>query len=255
MRRARLIAGVLLAAGGTVAFADAAVTVAWQEPVGAIRASAEQHTLDAQLATLRTRFLSTARAARGQEAAASSARSLRLARARSARRLDEGTAEGSALGRLRIARLGLSLVFVQGTAGASLAKAPGHYAGTVLPGQRGTVGLAGHRTTHGAPFRHIDRLRTGDRIRLAMPYGEYEYVVQRSQIVSPDRAEVLRTAHSDQLVLTACHPVWSARQRIVVTARLVRWPGALRTAPALSPAPSLALPEAPALSAAPQRSA
>ena len=148
-----------------------------------------------------------------------------LRRASEAAHLDADVGPGNALGRLRIPKIGLSTVWVQGTSGAALLKGPGHYAGTVLPGRRGTVGLAGHRTTHGAPFRHIDRLRHGDRIDVSMPYGTYSYVVQGTQIVSPDQVGVLRATRSDQLVLTACHPLWSAAQRIVVTAKLVRRPG------------------------------
>ncbi len=228
MRRARQLAGAVLAAGGLVAVADAAITVAWQEPVGALQASAAQDDLSERFAVLDAQY-SRIRLA--------SARTTMLGRARTAGRLAAATEEGEPLGRLRIRRIGLSLVWVQGTASADLAKAPGHYAGTALPGRRGTVGIAGHRSTHGAPFRHVDRMRAGDRIQVTMPYGQYEYAVERVRIVSPDQAEVLRTAPQDRLVLTACHPVWSAKQRIVVIARLVRWPGALRTAPPLTDAP------------------
>jgi hypothetical protein len=95
-----------------------------------------------------------------------------------------------------------------------------------------------------------------------MPYGTYAYAVERTLIVSPDQAEVLRATRSDRLVLTACHPVWSARERIVVIARLVRWPGMLRAAPLLSPTPATrtlaaaraALRHAPELRRAPEQS-
>ena len=229
-------------AGGVAAMADAAATTVWQEPVGALRASAAQRDLGDRYAALQAEYTRTRR---------DSTRTTMLSRARSARRLGARTPEGSPLGRLRIPKLGLSEVWVQGTASSSLAKAPGHYPGTALPGRRGTVGIAGHRSTHGAPFRHVDRLDPGDRIDVSMPYGAYGYVVERTRIVSPEQAEVLRTAHSDRLVLTACHPVWSARQRIVIVARLVRWPNALGTAPLLEAAPvTRAKPTAPSMSMA-----
>lgn len=228
MSRTRQLVGALLVTGGVVAIGDAALTVAWQEPVGALRTSAAQRDLGQRYAAIEEGYART-RAREGADRAAAarvvSARTVLRRHARSARRLDRGTGSSEPLGRLRIERIGLSVVWVQGTDPAALKMAPGHYAGTALPGQRGTVGIAGHRTTHGAPFRKLDRLDPGDRIRVSMPYGAYEYAVERTRIVSPEQAEVLRATRSDRLVLTACHPLWSAKQRIVVSARLVRGPG------------------------------
>jgi sortase A len=252
VRPGRKLAGAVLATAGLAAVADAGLTVVWQEPVGALRASAAQDDLGERYEELTTRFA---------RARVLSARSTMLERARAARRLDETTEPGEPLGRLSIPRLDLERVWVDGTDADALEKAPGHYDGTVLPGRRGTVGIAGHRSTHGAPFRHVDKLDPGDRIELTMPYGRFEYAVERTRIVSPEQAEVLRAARSDRLVLTACHPVWSAKQRIVVIARLVRWPGMLRAAPLMTHAPAgrslrqarARLADAPALTGTPRR--
>ena len=98
-------------------------------------------------------------------------------------------------------------------------KGPGHYPSTPLPGQRGTVAIAGHRTTYGAPFRHVDSLRRGDRIVIDMPYGRYVYKVQRLKIVEPTDLSVLKKVGYNRLVLSACNPLYSAAQRIIVFAR------------------------------------
>jgi len=226
LRRTRRALGVLLAVGGLLAVGDAVLTTVWQEPLGALRASAAQDELGQRYSALLTDYSGSQSPAREpvRGVPVGSLRAKRLRRAHSAGRLNATTRSGDPLGRLRIPRMGLSAVWVQSTNAAALSKAPGHYSGTVLPGRRGTVGIAGHRTTHGAPFRQLNRLRAGDRIDLSMPYGAYRYAVERTRIVSPEQAEVLRAAGSDRLVLTACHPLWSAKQRIVVTARLVRWP-------------------------------
>jgi sortase A len=123
---------------------------------------------------------------------------------------------------------------VQSTGAGSLRSGPGHYLGTALPGQPGTVGIAGHRTTYGAPFRHIDALRRGDAIDVTMPYGNFVYRVEGTRIVGPQDVSSLRAVGRQRLVLTACHPLYSAAQRIVVLARLE---SATPRGPASAPAP------------------
>ena len=113
-------------------------------------------------------------------------------------------------------------MFVEGTGAGDLRKGPGHYPATPLPGQRGTVAIAGHRTTYGAPFHDIDDLDAGDRIEVEMPYGLFHYRVERTRIVEPTATWVTRRVDHDQLVLSACHPLYSAAKRIIVFARLVR---------------------------------
>ena len=83
------------------------------------------------------------------------------------------------------------------------------------------MAIAGHRTTYGAPFRKLDELETGDRIEVAMPYGRFVYAVERKRIVPPTATWVTQRVRHDRLVLSACHPLYSAAKRIVVFARLV----------------------------------
>ena len=108
------------------------------------------------------------------------------------------------------------------TGTSDLRKGPGHYPATPLPGQHGTVGIAGHRTTYGAPFHDIDKLKPGDRIELSMPYGRFTYRVERTRIVPPTATWVTDSVGYDRLILSACHPLYSAAQRIVVFAKLER---------------------------------
>jgi sortase A len=82
------------------------------------------------------------------------------------------------------------------------------------------VAIAGHRTTYLAPFRHIDALKPGDRIVLSMPYGKFTYTVQYHRIVLPTALWVTNDVGYDRLVLSACNPLYSAAQRIIVFAKL-----------------------------------
>jgi sortase A len=109
---------------------------------------------------------------------------------------------------------------VQGTDTGSLQKGPGHYPDTPFPGEGGTIGIAGHRTTYLAPFRHIDSMHRGDRITLEMPYGTFTYRMQRSEIVDPSDVQIVHKVGYERLVLTACHPLYSASQRYAIFARL-----------------------------------
>jgi sortase A len=143
--------------------------------------------------------------------------------AKAATRLQADVQQGQALGRIRVPRLGIDPVFVHGTRWAQdLSKGPGHYERTSMPGLDKTVAIAGHRTTFGAPFRHIDSLEPGDRIVLQMPYGTFRYAVFGHRIVANDDWSIIRERGFDTLVLSACHPLYSAKQRYVVFARLVR---------------------------------
>ena len=82
-------------------------------------------------------------------------------------------ADGSVVARLQIPSIGVDQYVVSGTTDDDLSKGPGHYAGTALPGQAGNVAIAGHRTTHGAPFNGLGRLVHGDRIILTTTWGEH----------------------------------------------------------------------------------
>jgi sortase A len=203
----------LLVATGALAVADAALTVIWQEPLSALWASHQQHALRADLVKLDERIASApTRVAAPVDPAA------RMAQV--AHTLERQTGAGRPLGELRIPRIGAHEVVVQGTSASSLREGPGHYFGTPLPGEAGTVGIAGHRTTYGAPFRHLDALRRGDAITLRMPYGTFSYRVERTRIVRPQDVSALRAGSTPRLALTACHPLYSAAKRIVVIARL-----------------------------------
>jgi sortase A len=91
-----------------------------------------------------------------------------------------------------------------------------------LPGIPGTAAIAGHRTMYAAPLRHIERLRSGDVVEVQMPYARFTYRVVAHEVVSPDDVAVVRRLRYDRLVLSACHPLFSAAKRWVVSARLAR---------------------------------
>jgi len=123
--------------------------------------------------------------------------------------------------RLRVRRLGIDVVVVEGVTREALRAGAGHYPSTPLPGERGNVAIAGHRVTFGHPFRHMDRIERGDRIELQTPVGEFAYVVTRGPfVVRPDDLSVLRQDARSMLTLTTCNPVHSDRERLVVQAVL-----------------------------------
>ncbi len=200
---------------GALILLDVAVTVAWREPVTWLLGRSEQSQLSDQLDELDRSFGASVA---GQLPERGSPE-IRIALA--ARAFAERARTGDPLGRLEMPAIGQRSIVLQGTGQAELRKGPGHYTPTSLPGQRGTVGIAGHRTTWEQPFRRINELQAGDRLVMAMAYGRFTYSVEKTRIVKPSEVSVLAAAGGrERLVLTACHPLYSAAQRIVVFARL-----------------------------------
>ncbi|MHB0980091.1 MAG: sortase [Thermoleophilia bacterium] len=125
------------------------------------------------------------------------------------------------LGRLTIPSIGVDVIIVEGTGRGDLREGPGHWPETPLPGGGGNFVVSGHRTTYGGPFFNLDKLVVGDVIELALPYVAARYEVTRSVIVFPNEVDVVAQRGVEELSLTTCHPIYSARQRLVIQARLV----------------------------------
>jgi sortase A len=126
---------------------------------------------------------------------------------------------GEAVAIIRIPKIDVDVVVVEGTGTEDLKKGPGHYANTAYPWEdTGRVGIAGHRTTYGSPFWSLDELVPGDRIVLATEYGIFEYRVTETRIIHPSDGSVLEQTDEPSLVLTTCHPRFSAAQRLIVFA-------------------------------------
>jgi sortase A len=125
------------------------------------------------------------------------------------------------IGRMEVARLGVSVMVIEGTSNKTLRRAVGHIAGTPLPGQTGNVGIAGHRDGFFRPLRNI---KPDDIITLTTLRGEYRYRVVSIKIVSPDNVAVLDSDASEVLTLVTCYPfyyVGSAPDRFIVRAARV----------------------------------
>jgi sortase A len=245
LRLPRLAAGwrrrlaILLGVVGVLLLTEVLVTLVWKEPFTAYLTSQTQDDLSTQLGHRRLALQSSEQ--RTLAAIGNPDERTRERMALLAQHLDAAVPDGEALGRIEIPKLGVNYVFVQGTNTGDLKKGPGHYRGdTLLPGEGRTVGLAGHRTTYAAPFREIDELKAGDHVTLQMPYGRFTYEVTGHRIVPADYrlAFVDRggaggggvpptanggsgAAGGELLVLSACHPLYNASQRILVDAKLV----------------------------------
>jgi sortase A len=217
MRRLiRDISSVLIISG-LLLMVDAGVTLAWQEPVTAVIGTIQRGEIDKRFLSLETTPLSPV-----DMHALVSVKTQKDRISYLARREGRQVSTGDAVGRIVIPKIGASYDVVQGTDASSLEKGPGHYPSTSLPGLGQTVAIAGHRTTYLAPFRHIDELKPGDRIVLTMPYGRFTYLVQYHRIVLPTARWVTNNVGYDRLVLSACNPLYSAAQRIIVFAKLAQ---------------------------------
>jgi sortase A len=152
---------------------------------------------------------------------------------------------GDPIGRIVIPDIDVDFVFVQGVDLRDLRDGPGHFPQTPLPGQPGNAALAGHRTTYAAPFHRLDEVAPGSDITVETVQGTFTYRVDAQEtpegetvghfIVKPSAVEILEQDGANRLTLMACHPKYSAAQRIVVTATLVSNPAPPTTVPAAVP--------------------
>lgn len=182
--------------------------------------------------------------------------------------LDQLPKQGEATGRIIIPAIGVTKTFVEGVTRDVLRDGPGHYPTTPLPGQPGNAAIAGHRTTHGAPFFDIDKLVPGDEIQVETLQGNFTYIVEGHDngpnsklghfLVDPSDVHVIADQGDNRLTLTACHPKYSAEQRIIVTAVLASEPAPANPTPAagtsLSPDDGLGADETNIDVAAPEQS-
>ncbi len=215
MRRLIRDASSVLIISGVLLLIDAGATLVWQEPVTAVIGLIKRSEIDKRYLSFNSAPLPQLDQ-RALGALASDQQKIRFLARVDQRRV----ATGAAIGTIRIEKIGASFDIVQGTDTSSLEKGPGHYPQTAFPGLGETVAIAGHRTTYLAPFRNINTLNPGDRIVLTMPYARFTYVVQYRRIVLPTALWVIKNVGYERLVLSACNPLYSAAQRIIVFARL-----------------------------------
>lgn len=130
-------------------------------------------------------------------------------------------AEGEVIGEMRIPRLELKTIVVQGESPKVLRRAVGHLPETALPGEQGNVVIAGHRDSFFRPLRSI---QMGDAIMIQTLDGEFDYQVESTEVVLPSDVQVLQPSSENTLTLVTCFPfyyVGAAPKRFIVHARQI----------------------------------
>jgi sortase A len=214
MRRLARISGIVLASVGVLALVWVVVVWRWEDPFTALYTTWQQHKLAQQLD--HEMAAQPEPRPRHGESLAAEARAIEGA----AVRFRHTAKEGQAIGRIKVTRLGLNMVLVNGTDESSLERGPGRDLHSYMPGQSRLVYIAGHRTTFLAPFSNINQMRPGDLIRLEMPYGTFIYRVFKHRIVPSNDLAVLKSPRHEVLILQACNPRFFATQRYLVYAHL-----------------------------------
>jgi len=120
------------------------------------------------------------------------------------------------LGSIEIPKIGLNAAMFEGIRLTTLDRGPGHWPGTAMPGATGNVVVAGHRTSHSKPFRHLEVLVPGDEVIFNTSEGRFVYNVTSTEVVYPDAVHIINQTPDRTATLFACHPVGSTKQRIVI---------------------------------------
>jgi len=204
------ILGTLMVVAGTLLLAWALLVWRWQDPFTALYTLWQQRNLADEYEEQVERF-QVPKGDNTPRRIAALARRYRLT-----------LREGDAIGRLKIPRLDVNMIVVNGTGTNTLKKGPARHRRTFLPGEGKLVYIAGHRTTYSAPFSDIDDLRRGDRVRLELPYAAFEYRIRGHRIVQAHEVSVLRSRRREEVALQACWPRFFASHRYIAYARPVR---------------------------------
>src|SRR5438093_8291747 len=186
MRQALRILGTVLTAAGILMLVWAFLVWQWQDPFTALYTSWKQHQLTSQ-------YDKRVAAFHHEELTGASLAAERKTIAAEAKRYRRETHTGEAIGRIRVPRMHLNMIVVDGTDHETLKKGPGRDLRSFMPGQNRLVYIAGHRTTYLAPFSHIDQLRKGDPVTVEVPYATFVYRVSGSRIVKATDLSVLRS--------------------------------------------------------------
>ena len=206
--------GTLLAVAGVLTLGWALLVWQWQDPFTALYTTWKQHQLASQYDKRARTFTTTI--------SGPTVKAERASIAREAKRYRLSSKRGQVIGRIRVPRMGINMLLVNGTDHDTLKKGPGRDGRTFMPGENRLVYIAGHRTTYLAPFSHIDRLRRGDRVTIEVPYGTFIYAVTRHRIVKSTDLSVLRSPRHELVELQACHPRFFASHRYIAYAKLLR---------------------------------
>jgi sortase A len=216
-RRAIRILGTMLAAVGALMLVWVVIVWQWQDPFTALYTHWKQrqlsHSYNRRFAAYRASPL-----VRGEASVTARVRTI----SREARHYRLSSHRGQAIGRIRVPRLHVNMILVNGTDETSLRKGPGRDLRTYMPGEGQLIYIAGHRTTYLAPFAHIDSMRRDDLVTLEVPYATFHYRVFRKRVVPSHDLAVLHSHGRVVVALQACHPRFFATNRYIVWARLVR---------------------------------
>jgi sortase A len=233
MRRLARILGTLMIVGGLLCLAWVVTVWQWQDPLTAASHALDQRRLENNFEELLEDADSRRPPQQQNEEEEEpdgepvevppkpTAAELRQTIAVDARAWRKRSLRGDPIARLSLPTLDVSEIVVNGTDSSTLKKGPGRYLGSAMPGENKLVYIAGHRTTYGAPFSRIDRLRRGDPVLVELPYGSFRYRITGHRIVDDNELSVLESRGFEQLALQACHPRFFASQRYIAYAELV----------------------------------
>ena len=241
IRRLVRIAGTMLIVAGVVMLVWALVVWRWQDPFTALYTQLEAAPARQALRPSGSTHYQPPQRQRSSDGKSSQLRCRPMRRSRAeARRYRLHSDEGEAIGRIRVPRLGLNMIFVNGTDHDSLTKGPGPRPPHVHA-RRGPARLH-RRPPHDLPraVRAHREAASGRPVTLELPYATFRYRVFRHRIVDANEMTVLQSHGREMVALQACHPRFFATQRYIAYARLVRVEPTRRIAPSRHPSTALA---------------
>ena len=131
--------------------------------------------------------------------------------------------EGEIIGRIKIPKIKVDLLLIEGVSKKALELGAGHMIGTAFPGNIGNCAIAGHRNyTFGQIFNRLNEVELEDEIILEAEEKSYLYKVKDIILVRPEEISILeQSQEKKEVTLITCHPVYKATHRLIVKGELV----------------------------------
>jgi LPXTG-site transpeptidase (sortase) family protein len=117
-------------------------------------------------------------------------------------------------------------IVVEGISSDNMNRGFWHFPSSEYPGEKGNCVIIGHRFEYLPPakntFYNLDKVNIGDSIVIKESEDIFTYIVTNIEVVEKNDISILKDTSDYRLTLVTCTPLWTSKQRLVITAKMDR---------------------------------